>query len=154
MGFDTSAYTTSLAAMVDDRVWQFKKVLDVRLGECGLRQSEALFQHIKNFPLLFEELCKQVPVHDFKNVTVSVSNAPRNIEKSYMPVFLAGQNFGKTIAAALDAEYKEFSHQEGHIMAGIYSSKADILNEPFFAFHLSGGTTELLLVDKSDVSGR
>ena len=88
------------------------------------------------------------PVSSTKS-TVAVSAKPRSVEGSYMPVFLAGQSFAKAIADVLDARYIETSHQDGHIMAAIYSCKKySILDEPFLTYHLSGGTTELLLVNK------
>ncbi|MBQ9757298.1 MAG: O-sialoglycoprotein endopeptidase [Clostridia bacterium] len=151
IGVDTSCYTTSVAAKCGGRMFHFKKMLDVEEGECGLRQSDALFQHVKNLPLLFDELKNSVKIRDFDDVTVAVSSKPRNVEGSYMPVFLAGQSFAKTVAAVLGAKYIETSHQDGHIMAAIYSCKKyDILSEPFLVYHLSGGTTELLLAQKTE----
>jgi len=147
LGIDTSCYTTSVAAKVGEQMFHIKKMLDVKEGECGLRQSDALFQHIKNLPVLFDELKQQVVLKDYDDIRVVVSAKPRSVEGSYMPVFLAGQSFGKTVAAALDAEYIETSHQDGHIMAAIYSCKKyDICDEAFLTYHLSGGTSELLLV--------
>lgn len=151
IGIDTSCYTTSVAAKCGDRMFHFKKMLDVEEGECGLRQSDALFQHVKNLPLLFEELGKSVKIRGFDDVTVAVSSRPRSVQGSYMPVFLAGQSFAKSIASVLDARYVETSHQDGHIMAAIYSCKKyAIMDEPFLVYHLSGGTTELLLAKKTE----
>ena len=149
LGIDTSCYTTSVAAKCGDSILHFKKMLDVKSGECGLRQSDAVFQHIKNLPVLFDELKKNINVKQFNDITVAVSAKPRSVEGSYMPVFLAGQSFAKAIADVLDARYVETSHQDGHIMAAIYSCKKySICDEPFLTYHLSGGTTELLLVNK------
>lgn len=147
LGVDTSCYTTSLAADMGTSVVHIKKPLKVREGECGLRQSEAVFQHIKNLPLCFDELKAQVDFKKFDNITVTVSSRPRNVEGSYMPVFSVGQSFANVIANVTGADYFETSHQEGHIMAAIHSCrKYSILTEPFLTYHLSGGTTELLLV--------
>lgn len=147
LGIDTSCYTTSVAALDESGVKHFKKMLDVKKGDCGLRQSDAVFQHIKNLPRLFDELKEKVTFSDYEKIVVSVSARPRNIENSYMPVFLAGQSFAKVIADVLSAEYLEVSHQDGHIMAAIHSCDAyDLLKEPFLTYHMSGGTTELLLV--------
>lgn len=151
LGIDTSCYTTSVAADTGDTVIHVKKPLKVKEGECGLRQSEAVFQHIKNLPLCFDELKEQLNFRDFEGVTVTVSSRPRNVDGSYMPVFLTGQSFAKVIADTLSAEYFETSHQEGHIMAAIYSCKKySVLTKPFLTYHLSGGTTELLLVKPTD----
>ncbi len=151
LGIDTSCYTTSVAAKCGDNILHFKKMLDVKSGECGLRQSDAVFQHIKNLPILFDELRVNINIKQFDNITVAVSAKPRSVEGSYMPVFLAGQSFAKAIADVLDARYIETSHQDGHIMAAIYSCKKySICDRPFLTYHLSGGTTELLLVNKND----
>ncbi len=153
LGIDTSCYTTSVAADTGDAVIQIKKPLKVKEGDCGLRQSEAVFQHIKNLPLCFDELKEQINFREFDAVTIAVSSRPRNVEGSYMPVFLAGQSFARVFADALSAEYIETSHQEGHIMAAIHSCrKYSIMEEPFLTYHLSGGTTELLLA-KPNSSG-
>lgn len=151
IGIDTSCYTTSLAFMAEEKVFQYKKVLDVKKGECGLRQSEALFQHMKNLPLLFNEMKKDINVSDFKDILISVSTKPRSIEGSYMPVFLAGKSLAKILSDTLSAKIFETSHQDGHIMAVAFSEKKiGILNEPFISVHLSGGTTEILIGKMED----
>lgn len=150
LGIDTSCYTTSVAVKCNEKMIHIKRMLDVKEGECGLRQSDALFQHIKNLPELFDELKKQIILNDYNDITVAVSAKPRSVEGSYMPVFLAGQSFGRAVADVLNARYIEASHQDGHIMAAIYSCKNySICEEPFLTYHLSGGTTELLLTKKS-----
>ena len=149
LGIDTSCYTTSVAAAFGGQMISLKKPLEVKVGECGLRQSEAFFQHSKNLPLIFDELKSQVDLKDFKNITIAVSSRPRNVDGSYMPVFTAGQGVARTIAAVTGAEYFEVSHQEGHIMAAIHSCKRySIMDEPFLTYHISGGTTELLYAEK------
>ncbi len=146
LGIDTSCYTTSVAVITDAGAVQAKKMLEVKQGECGLRQSDALFQHVKNLPLLFDELKSEIDFGKFSDITVTVSSRPRSVEGSYMPVFMAGQSFARVIADVLGAKYREVSHQDGHIMAAVFSCKKySILEKPFLVYHLSGGTTELLL---------
>ena len=42
----------------------------------------------------------------------------------------------------------ECSHQQGHIAASLWSAnRLDLMDTPHLAWHLSGGTTELLLVE-------
>ncbi|MDF2616054.1 MAG: O-sialoglycoprotein endopeptidase, partial [Sedimentibacter sp.] len=118
LGIDTSAYTTSIA-LVDAKnnkiVADKRRVLQVPMGQKGLRQQDAVFQHLKNFHELYSELRT-----DFNNIkTVAVSSRPRNIDGSYMPVFTVGQNYGKIIAKTLDCSYIEYSHQENHIAASL-----------------------------------
>ena len=68
-----------------------------------------------------------------------------------MPCFLTGVAAAKSISSAAGVPLYEFSHQCGHVMAAIYSAdRFDLLSEKFAAFHVSGGTTELLLVNPSD----
>lgn len=141
IGIDTSNYTTSTAVYDGKEIKNVRKILSVNPGERGLRQSEALFQHIKQFPMLFDELMQNTD-----NVrAVGVSTKPRNCDGSYMPVFLAGESFAKTISSALKVPLFEFSHQDGHIMAALYSLGMTDLNEKFLSVHISGGTTEILL---------
>lgn len=150
LGIDTSCYTTSVAAFCDEQIFHTKKMLEVKSGECGLRQSEGFFQHVKNLPSIFDEVKEKIDFNKYDDITVSVSARPRSVEGSYMPVFLAGQSFARVIANVLGAKYVETSHQDGHIMAAIYScNEHDLLDKPFLTYHLSGGTTELLLVEKN-----
>ena len=65
-----------------------------------------------------------------------------------MPCFLAGVAAARSLAAACDAPVYFFSHQDGHIVAAAHScGHGDaLLAAPFGAFHVSGGTTEMLYV--------
>ena len=140
LGIDTSNYTTSVAA-VGDVIINERKIIDIKEGMRGIRQSDGVFVHLKELPRLFDKL-----EIDMKSVSaVGVSTKPRNVEGSYMPVFLAGGSFAMVIAKTLDVPMLEYSHQDGHVMAGILSQNAEeLLDEPFLAVHMSGGTTEIL----------
>ena len=147
LGIDTSNYTTSVSIITDEGelVANIKRPLPVSPGERGLRQSDALFAHIKNLPSAFEEAMDFIG--NKKVVAIGVSERPRNVEGSYMPCFLAGVNAAFAASAAASAKLYKFSHQCGHIMAAIYSSgNFSLLERDFAAFHISGGTTELLKV--------
>ncbi|WP_206812762.1 tRNA (adenosine(37)-N6)-threonylcarbamoyltransferase complex transferase subunit TsaD [Paradesulfitobacterium ferrireducens] len=147
LGIDTSVYTTSLA-IVDESglIWEARRVLDVAQGETGLAQSAAFFQHVRNLPLLVRE----VPPALWKELGgVGVSLKPRPQEGSYMPVFTAGYAVAAAIASARGLALFETTHQEGHTAAGLYSSGlSKELSNKILAVHLSGGTTELLLVER------
>lgn len=153
LGIDTSNYTTS-AALADESgniLLNLKRLLPVKDGERGLRQSDALFAHTKNLPIIMGELKAYLDgMRDgAKILAVGCSATPRDIEGSYMPCFLSGVAAAETACAVLGCPKYTFSHQNGHIMAALYSSeKTELLKwrEPFAAFHVSGGTTELLLV--------
>ncbi|NLB89290.1 MAG: peptidase M22 [Syntrophomonadaceae bacterium] len=147
LGIDTSAYTTSIA-VVDDQfniVWDKRIPLEVKKGDRGLRQSEALFLHIKNLPLLFSELSAN---RDFSYKAMAVSSIPRPIANSYMPVFKAGEFQAISVSSMLNVPLYKVSHQEGHIMAGICNNKELLNEESFLAAHFSGGTSEFLEVKK------
>lgn len=145
LGFDTSNYTTSIATYDGKIVKQVKKLLTVKPGEKGLRQSDAVFQHTVNIPSLISSL-------DIENVEgVSVSTRPRNVEGSYMPCFLVGQAVATSVSKTNDVPLYITSHQVGHILAALYSAdRLDLISSRFIAFHLSGGTTEALLVEPDD----
>lgn len=146
LGIDTSNYTTSLAAVEDGALlFNLKAPLPVQAGECGLRQSDALFFHVKNLPALFSEA--RTLLAQRRVAAVGVSEKPRNAEGSYMPCFLAGVAVAEGVAATCDVPLYRFSHQCGHMRAALFSAGRDALvREPFGAFHVSGGTTELLFV--------
>jgi N6-L-threonylcarbamoyladenine synthase len=151
LGIDTSCYTTSIG-VVDDQnqlIINKRKLLKVKSGKQGLRQSEAFFQHGSNLVNLYEELLLEIDIERIK--CISVSTQPRNLEESYMPVFLSGYQFAKTIGLTLGRKVKAFSHQEGHIMASLMTSDLTVKKEmKFYSLHLSGGTTELLLCHMKD----
>ena len=153
LGIDTSNYTTSVALCDGDGkiVLNLKKLLDVKEGERGLRQSDALFSHTRNLPELMDALSAFLDGNypERKIKAVGFSARPRDVLGSYMPCFLAGASAAKSIAATLGCPVFDFSHQNGHVMAALYSAgRLDLLESesPFAAFHVSGGTTELLLV--------
>lgn len=144
IGFDTSNYTTSVAVFDGEHMLNKRRLLTVKSGERGLRQSDAVFQHTVNMPSLISEISV-----DQNNVrAVAVSSRPRNIDGSYMPCFLVGINNAVSVSKFSGAPLYKTSHQVGHILAGLYSiQRLDLINEPFVAFHISGGTTEALLVE-------
>ena len=144
IGFDTSNYTTSVAVLHNDNIEQQKQLLSVKQGEKGLRQSDAVFQHTVNMPILMDKL----DFEKFDSIeAVGVSTRPRSVEGSYMPCFLVGENVAVSVAKTHNVPLYKTSHQVGHILAALYSCDAiDLIDRDFIAFHLSGGTTEALLV--------
>ncbi|MBO5305929.1 MAG: peptidase M22 [Clostridia bacterium] len=148
LGIDTSNYTTSLAFCERGGkiIANLKLPLPVKEGERGLRQSDAVFLHTKNLPMLFESAKQYFDA--YQPIAVGVSAYPRTVEGSYMPCFLAGVATAKALAVAQGIPCFEFSHQNGHIMAALLSSGAAdaLFGKEFAAFHVSGGTTEVLLV--------
>lgn len=145
LGIDTSNYTTSVAvADAAGRVlFNERQLLSVKEGERGLRQADAVFSHIKNLPELSEKLRAFLGGH--RPAAVGVSVRPRNKDGSYMPCFLSGVAAAQTAAATLGVPLFSFSHQCGHLRAAVYSAGAESLfHAPFGAFHISGGTTEML----------
>ena len=149
IGLDTSCYTTS-AAIADENgeiVGFQRKLLPVQPGTCGLRQSEAVFAHLRQLPELMEHLMAEV--EDVTISAVAASAKPRDAEESYMPVFTVGRNVGRSLASVLNVPFMETSHQTGHILAGMIGNPP--LQPPFIALHISGGTTESLLCNGETV---
>lgn len=143
LGIDTSNYTTSAALYDGETLLQTKLPLPVREGELGLRQSDAVFAHIKQLPGLLEALLPQAAG---SMEAVGVSTRPRDAKGSYMPCFLSGELAARSVAAGLGIACHGFSHQAGHLAAILLGSDSlELLDAPFLAFHLSGGTTECLL---------
>ncbi len=146
IGFDTSNYTTSIACFDGNEGVNVSKLLPVKEGELGLRQSDAVFNHTKSLPELSGRLFSNV---DYSSVTaVGVSTRPRAVEGSYMPCFMVGLSHAKLLSDALKVPLIEVSHQQGHIAAAAWSAgRMDLLDQPHLGWHLSGGTTELLLIE-------
>lgn len=151
LGVDTSNYTTSLSLVCDGKiVANVRRLLPVKDGEKGLRQSDAVFHHTKALPELSKELFSSVDMGDGKLCAVGVSSKPRDAEGSYMPCFLAGYSYASAIAHSHNIPMYSFSHQSGHICAAIYSCGKDYTffeELPFISFHVSGGTTEALYTE-------
>lgn len=150
LGVDTSCYTTSLCLMDENFniIADNRKILFVKDGSKGLRQNEMIFQHINNLTQLYDDIAKNHPV---KNITaIAVTDKPRNIEGSYMPAFLSGLNFAKTLSITLGIPLYFLSHQEAHVYSSMLGSNLNI-NTKAISVHMSGGTTEILstsLVDE------
>jgi len=150
LGIDTSNYTTSVAIMNEkgNLIAEARKLLPVEEGERGLRQSEAVFKHIEHFP----QVIKELEFGGFKEedlIKVVVSTRPRSDIDSYMPVFRVGESHAKSIAELWQVPIQEVSHQEGHLMAGLWSASGP-KSRKFLAVHISGGTTEILIVSRDD----
>lgn len=147
IGIDTSCYTTSIAAIsVNGEVLFNEKILlDVSTNNKGLRQSEAIFKHINNLGIISDKIKEKLKSKNIK--AICVSKTPRPIENSYMPVFNVGYNFSKLLSSTNNCNLYTTTHQENHIKAGLFTNK--LKNEDrFLAFHMSGGTTEILLVER------
>lgn len=148
IGIDTSNYTTSVSAYNGEKMIYRKKLLPVKEGQKGIRQSDAVFHHTVQLPELFSDLCSEIS-SDISAVGVSVK--PSNQDGSYMPCFLTGISVARTLASALNVPLYNFSHQDGHIAAALYSAgKLDLINKEFLAFHISGGTSQGLLVTPNE----
>ncbi len=142
LGIDTSNYTTSASICENGIITEnVRIILEVAKGGVGLRQSDAVFAHIKNIPTLMERLSSDLSDID----AVGVSSKPRDVSGSYMPCFLSGVSVATAIARTLNVPLYEFSHQSGHIKAAMYSAGVNF-TDTFYAYHLSGGTFELLEV--------
>lgn len=146
LGIDTSNYTSSCAVYDSqtNTVDSLKQLLPVEQGKLGLRQSDAVFHHTKNLPHLLSSLCDK---YQGEIKGVSASFAPRDTEGSYMPCFLVGEGYVDVISSAIGAAKYKFSHQAGHVAAALLScGKTDLIEKEFIAFHVSGGTTDVLYV--------
>lgn len=144
LGLDTSNYKTSIAAVDDNGkiLCDISEYLEVRLGERGLRQSEAFFKHSNKLPKLFASLLKNIDVKDI--AAVAVSEKPRRLEDSYMPCFIAGINLAEVLSETLKVPLLKFSHQEGHAAAIMETGDEHNNRNNVLLMHLSGGTTEIL----------
>ncbi len=150
LGIDTSNYTTSVAVYLpsENRVISKRQLLSVGEGQKGLRQSDAVFQHTKNIPVVSKLALSETT----ECITaIGVSDKPRDTEDSYMPCFLAGVSAASLTSETLHCKQYRFSHQRGHIAAAVYSADSlHLFKDQFLAFHVSGGTTEMLHIVPDD----
>ena len=150
LGVDTSNYTTSVCLYDSDsrQVISKRRLLPVKQGELGLRQSDAVFHHVQQLPGLFREAFDGF---DGEIRAIGVSRTPRTVQGSYMPCFTVGVMAAEILSSVIKAPAHYFSHQQGHIAAALYSiDRLELLNQKHVAFHVSGGTTEALLVNGED----
>ena len=146
IGIDTSNYTTSIAYFDGCSGNNCSSLLPVKHGELGLRQSDAVFAHIKSLPELSGRLFSHIQQPNIG--AIGVSTRPRAVEGSYMPCFMVGYSHAKLLSDAFNAPLFEVSHQQGHVAASLWSAnRLDLMDTAHLAWHLSGGTTELLLVE-------
>ena len=151
LAFDTSNYTTSVALFDGAEGHNVSRLLDVEAGSLGLRQSDALFAHTKRLPELTDRLFSDMG--GVRPEAIGVSARPRAVEGSYMPCFLAGLSQARVLGSVLGVPVYEFSHQQGHVAASLWSSDhMELMETPHLAWHLSGGTTELLYITPEGVS--
>lgn len=153
LGIDTSNYTTSVCIYDDvtDTYVSKRKLLPVSQGQLGLRQSDAVFHHSQQLPLLFEELFAQANCSAKDICAVGASFTPRKVHGSYMPCFTVGSGVARVISSMLCVPLYELSHQQGHIAAALYSTnRMDLINKKHLAFHVSGGTTDALIVNNCE----
>ena len=142
LGIDTSAYTSALAIVDQDEnlVIDQRKLLPVKAGSLGLRQSEAVFAHLNNLPQLLDDCHDKIDHKALK--AIAAATKPRPVEDSYMPVFKVSEAFGSLMARTMGLFYFNTTHQEGHVMAGLWS--AAVPEGKYLVLHLSGGTTEII----------
>ncbi len=152
IGFDTSNYTTSVSYFNGIEGRNCSQLLPVKEGSLGLRQSDAVFSHIKSLPELFGRLFSNL---NGEVKAIGVSTQPRAVEGSYMPCFAVGYSHAKLLSELLHIPLYTFSHQQGHVAACLWSAgRLDLMDSPHLAWHLSGGTTELLLVEPESYNVR
>lgn len=156
LAFDTSNYTTSVAVYDDvtKTVVHKRKLLPVKNGELGIRQSDAVFHHTQQLPALVEELFSEEKIDKAEITAIGASFTPRKMDGSYMPCFTVGSSVARVMASALNIPLFDLSHQQGHIASALYSTDTlDLFEKPFIAFHVSGGTTDALLVNGEKSEG-
>ena len=151
VGFDTSNYRTSAAAVTPDGelLVNHRELLPVSEGERGLRQSEAVFAHVRQLRHC-ETALRAAAAKGMRIVCVAASVKPRDGEDSYMPVFQVGHTAGVTLAAALNVPFYETTHQRGHLAAALHGTRLEGRKQ-LLALHLSGGTTDLLKLSGEDL---
>lgn len=152
LGLDTSNYRTSaaLAALDGTVLLNERELLPVEMGKRGLRQSDAVYAHLKQLKPMTEKI-REASASGVQLAAVCASVRPRDREDSYMPVFEVGDTLGRAIAAAEGIPFFPTDHQQGHLRAAAHGTPME-REERYLALHLSGGTTDLLLREPTGVT--
>ncbi len=146
LGVDTSNYTTSAALYDSTSQKMYSEImpLPVKKGEAGLRQSDAVFHHTRQLPVVMRTLFDKAGKGEM--ITAAAASVrPVNANGSYMPCFLCSAGTAQSIAAAMGIRVYSTSHQIGHILAALFGGNSlSLLSSDFIAVHVSGGTTDCL----------
>ena len=153
LGIDTSNYASSIAVIDYEKnevLLNEKQFLPVKQGECGLRQQDAVFSHIKNLIDMLELVHNKFDLSCVQAVGVSVK--PTNEEGSYMPCFLVGKLLSQMVKAVKDIPVIQTTHQDGHLNSALFSlNNESLYSQKIIVFHVSGGTTDMILVDNGNI---
>ena len=153
LGIDTSNYASSIAVIDYEKnevLLNEKQFLPVKQGECGLRQQDAVFSHIKNLIDMLELVHNKFDLSRVQAVGVSVK--PTNEEGSYMPCFLVGKLLSQMVKAVKDIPVIQTTHQDGHLNSALFSlNNESLYSQKIIVFHVSGGTTDMILVDNGNI---
>lgn len=153
LGIDTSNYATSIAAIdyeTKEILLNEKHFLPVKHGECGLRQQDAVFSHIKNLIEILELVHNKFDLSCVQAVGVSVK--PTNEENSYMPCFLVGKLVSQVVKTVKDIPVVHTTHQDGHLNSALFSlNNENLYKDKIIVFHVSGGTTDMILVENGQI---
>ena len=153
LGIDTSNYASSIAVIdyeTNKILLNEKHFLPVKQGECGLRQQDAVFSHIKNLIDILELVHNKFDLSCVQAVGVSVK--PTNEENSYMPCFLVGKLVSQVVKAVKDIPVIQTTHQDGHLNSALFSlNNEKLYNDKIIVFHVSGGTTDMIIVENGQI---
>ena len=154
LGIDTSNYASSIAVIDYEKnkiLLNEKQFLPVKQGECGLRQQDAVFGHIKNLIDMLELVHNKFDLSCVQAVGVSVK--PTNEDGSYMPCFLVGKLLSQMVKAVKDVPVIQTTHQDGHLNSALFSlNDENLYNQKIIVFHVSGGTTDMILVENGQIT--
>ena len=109
-----------------------------------------MFSHIKNLTDIFELVRDKFDLSCVQAVGVSVK--PTNEDNSYMPCFLVGKLVAQAVKAVKDIPVIHTTHQDGHLNSALFSlNNEKLYNDKIIVFHVSGGTTDMIIVEKGQI---
>lgn len=147
LGFDTSNYTTSIAAHDGAAPINCSQLLDVQPGPAGPAAERRFVRAYQTPAALADRPICCIWTRAISPPLAS-ARAPGRWRGLTCRVFWRAAARRPVLARALGVPLYEFSHQQGHIAAALWSAgRMDLLYQRHLAWHLSGGTTELLLIE-------
>ena len=128
--------TTDGFSLIDHKI---SSQIEVHRLYGGVVPEIASREHLKNIPIIIEQLCEDTQSKLSDVDLIAVTRGP-----GLKGCLLIGLGVAQGVAAAINKPVYGINHIEGHVLAPLMENPA--LKFPFLELIVSGGHTELLLV--------
>ena len=148
LGIESSCDETSLALLRLNKDFSSEIIAedilsqtDIHIEYGGVVPELAAREHMKNLPLMYQHLFKNVDIQPAELDLIAVTAGP-----GLKGCLLMGLGFAQGLSRALSKPLVGVHHIEGHILSPLLFQPQ--LKFPYLALIVSGGHTEIILVSK------